>query len=379
MSERQLSFPCTIMRGGTSKGVFLMDSDLPSDPEARDRILLAIMGSPDIRQIDGLGGADPLTSKVVIVRHPSRPDVDVEYTFAQVSITEPFVDYSGNCGNLCSAVGPFAIEKRIVRPEAPVTRVRILNTNTNKLIIAHVPVRDGQVVTRGDYRIDGVPGTGAEIRLEFLDPGGARTGKLLPTGRARETISLEDGRRIAVSMIDAGNPAVFVDARALGLSGTELPEEMERSKDLLATISEIRGRAAEAMGLVASWKDAARTLQSIPKIALVAKPASYATIQRALVREEEIDLVARVMSMGRPHKAYAITAAIPTASAALLEGTIVREMCRRREDNLVRIGHPSGIIKVEAWLKNQPGGPLLEKVAISRTARKIMEGVVYLP
>ncbi len=379
MAERQLSFPCTIMRGGTSKGVFLMDSDLPSDPELRNKVLLAIMGSPDIRQVDGLGGADPLTSKVVIVSPSSRPDVDVEYTFAQVSITEPFVDYSGNCGNLCSAVGPFAIDKRIVGSESPVTRVRMLNTNTNKLIVAHVPVRDGRVITRGDYRIDGVPGTGAEIRLEFLDPGGARTGKLLPTGRARETISLEDGRRITVSMIDAGNPAVLVDARALGLSGTELPEEMERSRDLLKIISEIRGRAAEAMGLVESWKDAARTLQSIPKIALVAKPAPYTTLQGAPVREEDIDLVARVMSMGRPHKAYAITAAIPTASAALLEGTIVNEVCRRSEDNQVRIGHPSGIIKVEAWLKNQPGGPLLEKVAIGRTARKIMDGVVYLP
>src|ERR1700680_4510658 len=230
---KESSIPCTIMRGGTSKALFFLHSDLPADLQRRTEFLLRAFGSPDIRQVDGMGGADPLTSKTAIIGRSNRPGVDVEYTFGQVSITEPFVDMEGNCGSIASAVGPFAIDKDLVSAVEPVTTVRIFNTNTKKMIVADVPVREGRVVTHGEYQINGVPGTGAEIKLHFVDPGGAITGKLLPTGHIIDKIKLENGKTVDVSVVDAGNLAGFVRARQISLRGDELPAGIESTPAIL--------------------------------------------------------------------------------------------------------------------------------------------------
>jgi methylitaconate Delta-isomerase len=245
----QLQVPCVFMRGGTSRGAYLWAQDLPTDPDERDRLILAIYGSPDARQIDGLGGADPLTSKVAILGPSSRPDADVDYTFGQVGINSASIDYQPNCGNISAGVGPYAIERGLVPAVSPVTRVRIYNTNTRKVIVAEVPVRDGRVEVEGDCTIDGVPGTGARILLDFLDSGGAATGRLLPTVRPRDTVSLA-GRDYTVSLVDAANPYVFVRAESVGLVGTELAERVNSDPELLTLLENIRGSAAKLYGFV---------------------------------------------------------------------------------------------------------------------------------
>ncbi|MHB1041324.1 MAG: PrpF domain-containing protein [Eubacteriales bacterium] len=372
---------CAIYRGGTSRGVFLMENDLPKDPALRDRVILNIYGSPDPRQIDGLGGADSLTSKVAIIGRSNRADADVDYTFGQVSIVAPLVDYTGNCGNISSAVGPFAVDEGLVRAVEPVTTVRIYNTNTNKVIVAEVPVRDGKAVSRGDYTIDGVPGTGARITLNFLDSGGAVTGKLLPTGNPRDEITLSDGTRLAVSLVDATTPAVFFRAADLGLAGTEMPETFNLSPLLLGRLEEIRSIAAEMIGL-ADRREATAKSPAVPKAAFVSPPSEYKTSGGRLIRAEEIDLTARIMSMQKMHKAYAVTGGICTATAAKLAGTVVSEVLGRsaREGKVVRLGHPSGTFDFEISISSLADGALcLEKAAVARTARRIMEGCVYVP
>lgn len=372
---------CAIYRGGTSKGVFLMENELPKDPEIRDQVILSIYGSPDPRQIDGLGGADSLTSKVAIIGRSSREDADVDYTFGQVSITAPLVDYKGNCGNISSAVGPFAIDEGLVKSVEPVTTVRIFNTNTKKVIEAEVPVRDGKAVSKGDYVIDGVTGAGARIMLKFLDSGGALTGKLLPTGNLKDEITLSDGTGLTVSLVDAANPAVFFKAADLGLTGIELPETVNGNPRLLASIEEIRSIAAEMIGL-ANRGEATAKSPAVPKVAFVSPPCDYKTSDGRLIKAEQIDLVTRTMSMQKMHKAYAITGGVCTATAAKLEGTVVSEVLRQsaQAGKIVRLGHPSGTLEFEIECSRQSNGVLwLEKAAVARTARRIMEGCVYVP
>jgi hypothetical protein len=368
--------PCTVMRGGTSKALFFLDSDLPSDQGLKTRRLLEAFGSPDVRQIDGMGGADPLTSKLAIIRPSQRSDIDVEYTFGQVSITEAFIDFSANCGNISSAVGPFAIDKGLVAPVEPITKVRILNTNTQKIITAEVPVRDGNVVTAGCYRIDGVPGTGAEIKLRFADPSGTVTGRLLPTEKPRDRVRLEDGRTVDVSLVDAGNPAVIVRADQVGLRGDELPPQLDSQPEILDTLEELRAKAAEMLGLCRNWREAYRHYRSIPKVVFVAPPGPYQTIGGSEVCASEIDLLARVMTMGRPHKAFAITASIPTAVASRIPGSVVCELCRQGSAT-VRIGHPSGVISVDVYVDRQGEALNVKEVIVGRTARKLMEGRIF--
>ena len=374
----QSSVPCTILRGGTSKALFFLHSDLPADAEQRTALLLRAFGSPDIRQIDGMGGADPLTSKTAIIRRSNMSGVDVEYTFGQVSITEPFVDMAGNCGNISSAVGPYAIDKGLVPAVDPLTTVRIFNTNTKKMIVAEVPVRDGRVVTQGTYKINGVPGTGAEIRMHFLDPGGAITGKLLPTGNTIDRIEMESGQTVHVSIVDAGNLAGFVSARQIGLRGDELPAEIESRAEVLATLEEIRAKISERLGLCGDWRKAYERYRTNPKIAFVAAPAAFQTLQGQPVAVEEMDLLARVMAMGRMHKAFAITAAIPTAAASKIPGSIVQALCRPSSCT-VRIGHPSGIMSVGITATGENEKFRLGEVVVGRTARKLMDGQIYLP
>jgi 2-methylaconitate cis-trans-isomerase PrpF len=367
------------MRGGTSKALFFLDSDVPSDVQQRTEFLLRAFGSPDIRQVDGMGGADPLTSKTAIIRGSNMPGVDVEYTFGQVSLTEPFVDMAGNCGNISSAVGPYAIDKGLVSAVDPVTTVRIFNTNTKKLIVADVPVREGRVVTQGTYQINGVPGTGAEIKMHFIDPGGAITGKLLPTGNVTDKIKLESGQTIDVSIVDAGNLAGFVRAEQVGLRGDELPAEFESRADILATLEEIRAKISERLGMCANWRDAFQHYRTNPKIAFVSAPAAFRTLQGRQVPADSMDIVARVMAMGRMHKAFAITAAIPTAAASRVPGSVVHALCRQSSSSTIRIGHPSGIMSVGITTSGEKENFRLLEVIVGRTARKLMEGRVFLP
>lgn len=377
MSE-MLRVRCAILRGGTSKGIFLHENDLPRDEVLRDRMILAIFGSPDVRQIDGLGGADPLTSKLAIIGPSSRPDADVDYTFGQVSIKEPLIDYSGNCGNISAAVGPFAIDEGLVRAREPVTKVRIHNTNTGKIIVAEVPVKNGKARVTGDYQIDGVPGTGAKIMLDFAGTAGAATGRLLPTGRPVDVLDVPGYGRLEVSLVDAANPMVFVRASDLGLTGTESPAEVDSRPELLALLEKIRALGACAMGLAATPEDASRRIPAFPMLAFVAPPRDYRSFtDQKLIRAEEVDFVSRLMFMQVMHKTYAGTGTTCTGAAAAIPGTIVNEVAGRHEGE-IRIGHPAGIITIEVAAAVLGNEVTLTRAAVGRTARRLMDGYVYV-
>jgi 2-methylaconitate cis-trans-isomerase PrpF len=328
----QASIRAVIMRGGTSRGIFFRDEDLPVDPEARTWTILAAFGSPDPyrRQIDGLGGATSLTSKAAIISKGTQPGIDVNFTFGQVSIEQPLIDMRGNCGNISAAVGPYAIDEGLVACQEPVTQVRFLNTNTGKLIVVHVPTRNGRFEPEGDYAIAGVPGTGSKIVLDFLDPGGAITGKLFPTGQVREILHVPGIGHIEVSIVDAANPLVFCRCEDFGLSGREMPEQLDANQELLLRIAATRAAAGVAIGLADSIEEATHSVPSVPKIAFVRRPCSYLQLDGELREAEDCDLVARIMSMGHLHRAYALTGAICTAVAAQIPGTLVHEMVSER-------------------------------------------------
>lgn len=370
---------CSIVRGGTSKGIFIMKNELPKDPAERDEVICAIYGSPDLRQIDGLGGADVLTSKLAIISPPSRPDADVDYTFGQVSFETKFVDYGGNCGNISAAVGPFAIDEGFVEAVEPVTTVRIHLTNSNNILVAEVPVKNGKACVEGDYSIDGVPGTGAKITLDWSDTAGAITGKLLPTGNAKDVISV-DGNDYEVSLVDAGNPLVFIHANSLGMSGTESPNEIEANKDLMATIEKIRGRATVIFGLVKTPEEAAIKSPYAPFFAIVSSPADYTSISGEKVNAEEVDIVSRLLFMLRMHKTYPVTGTVCTGAAIRIPGSVAWEVLRKeaKTKQSVNIGHPGGVISVEAEAEVISGEVKLKRIGVYRTARRIMDGYVYV-
>jgi 2-methylaconitate cis-trans-isomerase PrpF len=375
--EEYVKIPAVIMRGGTSKGAYLMMEDLPEDPVLRDKVILAIYGSPDARQINGIGGADPLTSKVALIAKSERENVDVDYTFGYVGIKDAVIDYEGNCGNMSSGVGPFAIGQRLVAITEPITKVRIYNTNTKKIIEAEIPVKDGEVVTEGDYAIDGVPGTGAKIVLNFLNSGGSKTGKLLPTGNAVDEIILKNGKKVRISLVDAANPSVFVKAADIGLTGVEMPQDTETNPEILEIMEDIRTTAAVMMGLATS-KDAVSP--AVPKVAFVSSPQDYVAINDTAVKAKDVDLVARTKALAVMHKAYAVTGGICVSTAALIEGTIVNEVVaeQAKASGAVRVGHPSGILGFEINLEKREGNWHLDKAGVSRTARMIMDGNVYV-
>jgi 2-methylaconitate cis-trans-isomerase PrpF len=374
---------CAIYRGGTSRGVLFRANDLPPEREARARILLAVFGSPDARQIDGLGGANSQTSKAMIVAPSRRPDADVESTFGQVDLGRPLVDWGGNCGNMTAAIGPFAIDEGLVQVEEPTTTVRIYNTNTQKRIIASVPTLDGRARAEGDYRISGVPFPGARIDLEFTEPAGAMTGRLLPTGKPCEELALADGRRLRVSIVDAANPVVFVPAAELGIAGTELPAALEASPGTMATLEEIRGIAAEIVGIVTDRREAKTTSPGVPKVAVVTRPQAHAAAGGARLEIASMDLVGRFLSMGTAHRSYPVTGAICTGAAAVVMGSVVQEasqaIVREGESTLLRIANPYGITDVQVrWEPGEDGAHILG-AAVGRTARRIMEGYAYVP
>jgi methylitaconate Delta-isomerase len=370
------------MRGGTSRGVFFQAHALPTDRRLIEQVLLDVFGSPDVRQINGLGGATSQTSKAAIIGPATRPDADVDYTFAQVSVTDSLVDWGGNCGNLSAAVGPYALDHQLVPVDGDVATVRIHNTNTGKVIVASVPVRGGRAAVTGNYVIPGVPGTGARILLEFTEPAGSVTGKLLPTGRPRDEIILADGRRLSVSVVDAGNPGVFLLADEVGMSGVELPAEIEARTDVTETLEEVRGIVAEWLGIVTDRALATSSSPGLPKVGFVAPPGEYVTSSGDQLSADAMDLSGRLMSMQTAHRSYMVTGAICTAAAALIEGSVVHQVARpahaRPERDTIRIGHPYGVMEAVARADVSNGETHISSVAVGRTARHILDGVVWV-
>lgn len=379
----QLRIPAVYMRGGTSKGVFFHAKDLPADPARRDRALLRVIGSPDPygKQIDGMGGATSSTSKVVILSPSTRSDCDVDYLFGQVPIDKALIDYSGNCGNLTSAVGPFAISEGLVEaPREGTATVRIWQSNIGKRILAHVPVRDGQVVEEGGFHLDGVAFPAAEVVLEFLDLDDDAALALFPTGNVRDDLEVPGLGRFPVTLITAGNPTVFLPAKALGLRGTETAAQVDPDRELLARCEAIRARAAVVMGLAASDAEATDKRPHTPKLAFVAPPQAYAATSGRPVAATDMDFTARILSMGRLHHAMTGTGAVAIAAAAAIPGTIVHELAGDLPPGRrVRFGHPAGTLAVLAQAENRNGKWQVTKAVMSRSARRLMEGWVRIP
>ncbi|MDW4511530.1 PrpF domain-containing protein [Priestia megaterium] len=360
--------PVTVMRGGTSKGVFINHEEMPVNKSDWEPFLLDIMGSPDQRQIDGLGGANSLTSKIAIIKKSDLEKADVDYTFAQVSISESLVDFKGNCGNISSAVGPYAIEQGLVQAVEPVTKVRIYNTNTKKVIVAEVEVENGKVKTEGSCMIPGVPGTGSPIYLSFENGEGAVTGKLLPTGNAIDLLQTSIGI-IKASIVDVGNPLVFVKAADIGLKGTELPHEYTDKQ--LKLFEEIRSIAAEKAELAPQDK-ATKLSPAVPKMTIISPPMDHRDGTGRDKAASQMDVLIRMMSMQKPHQTLAITGAICTTAAIYTKGTLPSEMVQLKDDT-VRLAHPMGIMETSVDLKaGQVNG-----IKVVRTARLIFEGFVY--
>ncbi len=389
--QPQIRIPATYMRGGTSKGVFFKLDDLPERArvpgEARDKLLLRVIGSPDPygKHIDGMGGATSSTSKAVILSKSSRPDHDVDYLFGQVSIDKPFIDWSGNCGNLTAAVGAFAIHAGLVDPNR-VPRdgrctVRIWQANIGKTIIAHVPITDGQVQETGDFELDGVTFPAAEIQIEFLDPAADEEGEggaMFPTGNLVDDLDVPGVGVLKATLINAGIPTVFVNAADIGYTGTELQEAINGDAKALAMFETIRAHGALKMGLIKDLAEAEQR-QHTPKIAFVAPPKDYLASSGKPVKAEDIDLLVRALSMGKLHHAMMGTAAVAIGTAAAIPGTLVNLAAGGGERTTVRFGHPSGTLRVGAEAKRVNGEWTVTKAIMSRSARILMEGWVRVP
>ncbi len=376
----QRPIPAVFMRGGTSKAIMFHARDLPADRAAWPALFLAAMGSPDPygRQLDGMGGGVSSLSKVCVLAPSARADADIDYSFFQIQVKEARVDDRGNCGNMSSAVGPFAVDEGLVPAAGETAVVRIYNTNTQKLIHAHFPLDDGRAATAGTLAIPGVAGTGAPVRLDFLSPGGATTGRLLPTGQVRDRLEVPGLGAIEVSMVDAANACVFVRAADLGLTGRELPDAIEADAPLLARLEAIRRAASVAMG-IAPTMESAGGIRVVPFIALVSPPAASPMLTGETLAAEAIDLTARVMSNGQPHRALPLTISLCTAVAARIDGTVVAEMAGPVAGDL-RIGMPSGVLTVAADVVREASGEWVARSgAFYRTARRLFDGRVWAP
>ncbi|EGQ9296487.1 2-methylaconitate cis-trans isomerase PrpF [Vibrio parahaemolyticus] len=383
----QIKVPATYMRGGTSKGVFFNLEDLPQEAqvagEARDKLLLRVIGSPDpyAKQIDGMGGATSSTSKTVIVSRSSRDDHDVDYLFGQVSIDKPFVDWSGNCGNLSAAIGPFAIHAGLIPqdriPENGIVTVRVWQVNISKTILVHVPIVNGFVQETGEFELDGVTFPAAEIQVDFVDPADGE-GSMFPTGNLVDDLVVPDVGTFNATFINAGIPTIFIDAESIGYQGTELQDQINNDDAALAMFESIRAHGALKMGLISELEEA-QTRQHTPKIAFVSKPKSYQSSSGKAVNESEIDVLVRALSMGKLHHAMMGTAAVAIASAACVPGTLVNLAAGGGEKESVTFGHPSGTLKVGAQAKQTEQGWVVQKAIMSRSARILMEGFVRVP
>ena len=388
----QIKIPASYVRGGTSKGVFFLVPDLPEAAqvpgEARDKLLLRVIGSPDPygKQIDGMGAATSSTSKTVLLAKSSKPDHDVDYLFGQVSIDTAFVDWSGNCGNLSAAVGPFAVANGLVDP-AKVPRnglctVRIWQANIGKTIIAHVPITDGQVQETGDFELDGVTFPAAEVQLEFLDPAdegeGDGGGSMFPTGKLVDDLEVPGVGTFKATMINAGIPTIFLTAESLGYLGTELQDAINGDPKALAKLETIRAHGAIRMGLIKKVEEAAKR-QHTPKLAFVAPPKDYVSSSGKKVAAGDVNLLVRAMSMGKLHHAMMGTAAVAIGTAAAIPGTLVSQAAGGRAHDAVRFGHPSGTLRVGAAAEQKDGEWVVNKAIMSRSARVLMEGWVRIP
>lgn len=373
MAKRQNSIPAAYYRGGTSRALIFHEKDLPANREDWKPIFLGTIGSPDLngRQLDGMGGGVSSLSKICVVAPSDRPDAQVDFTFVQVGVKNSGIDYAGNCGNMTSAIGPFAVDSGIVDPAETegLTTVQLYNTNTDKVIHVTFPVSDGEAVADGDFSIDGVSGSAAKIQLDFIDPAGSKTGKLLPTGN---TVDIFDG--IRSTCIDVGNPCIFIKAEDLGIDGTMLPDDTQVHPGLLERLESIRRQATVAMGISKTLEEVP---PSIPKICFVSQPKSHKLISGEELHESSVDVVVRAISTGQPHRALPITSGLSVSAAAKLPGSVLSECLTGdlgdREE--LRIGHPSGKLVVGA--KYSDDGKKLERATVFRTARRLMEGRVF--
>ena len=377
----QQAIPAVFMRGGTSKALMLHARDLPPEREDWAPLFTAAMGTPDPygRQLDGMGGGVSSLSKVCIIAPSEREDADVDYTFAQVMIREARVDYKGNCGNMSSAVGPFAVDEGLVRPNGDSATVRIFNTNTKKIIHGTFPLEEGRARYDGDLAIPGVGGTGAPIRLDFVQPGGASTGTLLPSGQVLDTLDVPGLGPIEVSLVDAANAAVFVRARDVGLTGLELPDQLEARPEMLALLDAIRVQASVRMG-IAPDVESARHITIVPFVTIVSPPSDSPTLSGDPVRLAEVDLTARVISNGQPHRALPLTISLCTAVAARITGTVVAEaLSPIAAHGPLRLGMPSGVLTVGAEVAQDGGAWHAHAGSFYRTARRLFDGRVWIP
>lgn len=386
----QIKIPATYMRGGTSKGVFFKLDDLPEAAQqagrVRDQLLLRVIGSPDpyAKQIDGMGGATSSSSKTVILAKSQQPEHDVDYLFGQVSIDQPFVDWSGNCGNLTAAVGSFAISNGLVDaariPENGICTVRIWQVNIQKTIIAHVPITQGQVQETGDFELDGVTFPAAEVQIEFLDPAddGEDGGAMFPTGNLVDTLEVPEIGRFQATFINAGIPTIFLNAEDIGYTGSELQDSINGDAKALARFETIRAYGAKQMGLIQDISEAA-SRQHTPKIAFVSKPKQYVSSSGKTITEQDTDLLVRALSMGKLHHAMMGTAAVAIGTAAAIPGTLVNLAAGGGAREAVRFGHPSGTLRVGAQAIQEKGQWVVKKAVMSRSARVLMEGWVRIP
>ena len=366
-----------LIRGGTSKGFFASSAVLPEDLSSRDEFVLELFGSPDPLQVDGLGGSHTHTSKLMLVDAAGRDDADLRYRYAQVGIENAAVDWAGNCGNLASAVGVYGVLEGLVDATEPITTVRIYSENTDSLLEQDVPVVDGEPTPYGSCRIDGVPGSGARIPTRYLDPGGGMLGATLPTGNPTDELAV-DGERYTVSIVDATNVTVFLRAADLGLDGTESPAALAEQDGLLELLERIRGAACTELGLVDDPANAAKDRPTMPFIAVVSPPKAYETTVGTAVASDDVDVVARMVSTGHPHHAYATTGAMCLAAATRIPGTVTGAVARGSNET-VRIGHPKGTIciGVETGEDRSDGSVTIDAVSIDRTARLLMSGTAF--
>jgi 2-methylaconitate cis-trans-isomerase PrpF len=378
----QKKLPAVFMRGGTSKAIVFHARDLPASRDDWEPIFLSVIGSPDpnMRQLNGMGGGVSSLSKVCVIGPPTHPDADVDYTFAQVLIDKARVDYNSNCGNMSSAIGPFAVDEGLVpRPRDGDAVVRIHNTNTKKIIVSRFAMDGDEAAVAGDMALDGVAGTGAPIRLEFMQPGGAKTGKLLPTGKAADMLEVDGLGRVPASMIDAANPCVFVPAEAIGATATERPTEIEGNAQLMAKLEAIRRTASAAMGIAPDLEKAGSL--SVPFVAFVAPPVAMSVLSGRKLAAADIDIAVRMMSNGQAHRATPLTGALCLAVATRVPGSIPNEMARRLAEGAsqIRIAHASGLIVVDAKVDQAKAGgqPHAEYAAVYRTARRLFDGRVH--
>lgn len=376
----QICLPAFYMRGGTSKGLLFRGDDLPPTREARAPFLLGALGSPDPnqRQLNGMGGGISSLSKVLVVWRSTRDGIDVDYEVAQVAVDQPMIDYGGNCGNMSSAVGVFAVEAGLVDLADGEATLRMYNINTSKRVDCVLQVAGGRPRVEGDLAVAGVAGTGAPIRLDFMEPGGAGTGRLLPAGAPTVTLELPDGSHIEASIVDAANPCVFVRAADLGRTGAELPIELRGKLALMAQLEAIRAAGAVAAGMAPTAREATRNAPAVPKVAMVAPALDSPTLSGETLRAGDCDIQVRMLSMGLPHMAVPLTGAMCVAVAAQIEGTLVQEAARpARDGDPFRVGNGSGVLPVSARVGRRPEGWFAESVSVFRTARVLMQGQVY--